>query len=460
MINFSFRFQNNKSDKYIGLGLLGLFAPMILSIILIEAFNLNYSKFYIVIIIAGILGVGCLIYGILKFIAHAKSTDTIILKSDRIESAFHGTIYFSEIESISGFGPLGSPPPSMKIRLHSGKKTVWYLNPTKTKFNDEEDAEIFKAFTVALGDRLTIYERKEASKKTLTARKYNEPVETPYPAASDQNTQELSQQVKEVVNKHNRAVWTIPIGLVFALLFFFRTCGEDYFKDKRQRELQEIFTNNDEYYDQLLDDSKEVIAKYVPQLGPVYVFSNDADVQVKLLPNIPENTNLKNISTLYKSNQIQHLKDFIKNPDSTEFLTVLLSPNDDLQFMSKSNLNYLDTAQSWLYLRFSDHALDQTEALNPDSISFKPFYFNTGIPITSELSIEESLKNSVPGIRMMLAQVKHRKSMKMYLTGAEKDGVSEALFHKVKQELQLLLNDVGVDTARFQTQVFDQTRND
>ena len=458
MINFSFRFQNNKSDKYIVLGLLGLFAPMILSIILIEAFNLNYSKFSIVIIIAGILGVGCLILGILKFIAHAKSTDSIVLKSDRIESAFHGTIYFSEIESISGFGPLGAPPPSMKIRLHSGKKTVWYLNPTKTKYNDEEDAEIFKAFTVALGDRLAIFERKEASQKTLTEKKYNEPVETPYPTDSDQDTQELSQQVKEVVNKHNRGVWTIPFGLLFALLLFFRTCGGDYFKDKRQRELQEIFTNNDQYYDQLLDESKEVIAKYVRQLGPVYVFSNDAEVQVKLLPNISENTTLTNIPSLYKSNQIQPLKNFIKNPDSTEFLTVLLLPNDDLQIMSKSNFNYSDSAQSWLYLRFADHALDQTEALNTDSISFKPFYFNTGIPINKEQSIEESLKKSVPGLRMMLAQVKHRKTMKMYLTAAEKDGVSKDLFHQVKQELQLLLHEVGVDTARFQTQVFDPTK--
>src|SRR5699024_524576 len=141
--------------------------------------------------------------------------------------------------------------------------------PTKSSFNAEEDAEIFKAFTVALGDRLAAYERivNATSERSLADKEPEAMVETV--SETDTDTGKLSEQVREVTKKYNRAIWTVPVGLVFAVLAFTRTCGEDYFKNKRDKEVQQIFINSDIRFDQLVEESKEILDHYVPSLGEI-----------------------------------------------------------------------------------------------------------------------------------------------------------------------------------------------
>lgn len=472
MRTFAFNFQNNKSGKYVGYGVLGLFTPLILTLLLIETFQWD-SSFMVLFVISLLLGFGSLIYGIWKFHTFAKSSDRITLKNDGFDSEFHGYISFSDIESISGFGLMGAPPPSMKIRLRSGKKIGWYLSPTKSKFNAEEDAEEFKAFTVALGDRLAAYERNHSSNTSYTVDSTSEksptdkdPVVTrdtlPTPV-SYEDTGRLSEQVREVIKKHSRAVWAVPAGLVFAVLAFTRTCGEDYFTNKREQEVQQIFINSDLRFDQLVEESKHVLDTYVPSLGAVYLYSNDKDVDVKLMPDIPENTRLNATPVLARADQSKYLKELIKNPDSTDFLTLLIHPDQNLKPMTKSHLNGLDSTNTWLYIRFTD----PQRQVNPnpyqktdvDSTTFVPLDISTGIAIYEDQSIRESLENSMVGLRMMLAQIKHSPTFKTYLTGAEKDQVSEELFQEVKNELQALLQDAGADTNTFRSKVFNQAKN-
>lgn len=474
MGTFEFRFQNNKASKYLGYGLLGFFAPMFLFFFLVEILRWE-SGFGFLLVISTLVGIGSLAYGIWKFHTHSKSLDRIILEDNGVDSQFHGYILFSEIESISGFGPLGAPPPSMRIRLHSGKKIVWYLSPTKTSFNSEKDAEVFKEFTAALEKKLATYERKQATetstenhlqladdKRSVDKEAEIIPVELPA-AESDIDAAKLSQQVKEVTKKYNRAVWTIPVGLAFSILIFARTCGEDYFKNKRDKEVQQIFTNSDKRYNELIEESKEVLENYVPSLGAVYLYSNDTDVEVKLMPDIPENTVLNAIPTLARADQSKYLKELINNPDSIVFMTLLIHPDQKLRSMYKSDLNRLDSTQTWLYLRF----YDPHERINPnpyqktetDSTTFTSLDISTGIAIYENQPIQKSLENAMFGLRMMLAQIKHSNTFKIYLTGAEKDQVSEELFHDVKNGLQTLLQDVGVDTSSFRTEVFNQIKN-
>lgn len=462
MRTFEFKFQNNKSSKYIGYGLLGLFATMTLSLSLTEVFQWK-SSLPALFIASLLLGIGSLAYGIWKFSKLAKSADRIVLKDEGFDSEFHGYILFSDIESISGFGLLGAAPPSMKIRLRSGKKIVWYLTPTTSSFNTEEDAEIFKAFTVALGDRLAAYERivNATSERSLADKEPEAKVETV--SETDTDTGKLSEQVREVTKKHNRAIWTVPVGLVFAVLAFTRTCGEDYFKNKRDKEVQQIFINSDIRFDQLVEESKEILDHYVPSLGAIYLYSNDKDIDVKLMPDLPENTLLNATPTLARAAQSKHLRKLIKHPDSTDFLTLLIHPDQNIQPMTKSRLNRLDSTNTWLYLRF----FDAHKQINPnphqkadvDSTTFVPMDIRTGIAIYEDQSIRQSLDNAMIGLRMMLAQAKHSKTFNIYLTGAEKDQVSEELFHQVKNELQALLQDVGVDTSTFRSNVFNRPQN-
>ena len=265
------------------------------------------------------------------------------MKDDGFDSEFHGSILFSEIESISGFGVLGAPPPSMKIRLSSEKKIVWYLSSVKSRFNTEKDAEIFKEFTVALGDRLAYYEKvmDSTSKNSFLENKSEVGVETLSKTTSSTETGKLSEQVKKVTKNHNRAIWTVPVVLVFAVLAFTRTCGEDYFENKRDKEVQQIFTNSDIRHDQLMKESKKTLENYIPSLGAVYLYTNDQDVEIKLLPDIPENNTLNATPVLARAAQSKHLRNLIKHPDSTDFLTIILHPDQKIKPMAKSRLNSL-----------------------------------------------------------------------------------------------------------------------
>src|SRR5699024_614005 len=236
----------------------------------------------------------------------------------------------------------------------------------------------------------------------------------------------LSDQVKNVHKRHNRAVWTIPFGLVLALISFTRGCGADYFKNKRQQEFQQIFAGSHQRYNQLLEKSRQVMDDYVPNLGPVYVFSNDPEIEIALVPDIMEDETYGNLpATLAYSSQGQYLRDFINNPENAEYLTVFIHPDNELQFTGKSRFNMLDSTETWLYLRFYDinHLVNPDPYLIADSTMFSPLDIRTGVAIYEGQSIKESLENSILGLPMMLAQAKHSESFKIYLTGAEKDQV-------------------------------------
>lgn len=462
-MTFEFNFQNNKANKYIGYGVLGLSAPLIFILIFIDV--IQSELFTTLLIITALLGVGSFIYFLWKFQKHSRSKDRIELKDDGFDSEFHGSILFSEIESISGFGVLGAPPPSMKIRLSSEKKIVWYLSSVKSRFNTEKDAEIFKEFTVALGDRLAYYEKvmDSTSKNSFLENKSEVGVETLSKTTSSTETGKLSEQVKKVTKNHNRAIWTVPVVLVFAVLAFTRTCGEDYFENKRDKEVQQIFTNSDIRHDQLMKESKKTLENYIPSLGAVYLYTNDQDVEIKLLPDIPENNTLNATPVLARAAQSKHLRNLIKHPDSTDFLTIILHPDQKIKPMAKSRLNSLDSTNTWLYLRFTDFNRQINskpyQKSKVDSSTFVPLDIRTGIAIYEDQSIRQSLENSMIGLPMLLAQAKHSATFNIYLTGAEKDQVSDQLFENVKKELQAMLHEVEVDTTSFRRKIFNQSKN-
>lgn len=457
---YEFHFQNNTSDKYTLYGILGGLLCISLGIGALAIFNAtDYAG--TVMIIAFLLAVLFGVWGFRKFNKAAKSADRITFKPEGFDSQYHGFIHYSDISSISGFGPLGAPPPSMRIRLKSGKKIVWYLSPQKTPFNTIEDANTFKAFTIELEAQLAKYEQRTEQKEFIPS--IERRIESPKPVTETYPpTERLSEQAGRVIKKHNRAVWAIPTGLLFGILAFTRTCGDDYFEGKRDREMRQIFDNAAVYHAQLIDETKDVLKQYTPSLGPVYLYSNDSTISLHLLPDMGASPPILGIDLLDKVNSNDLLRRIIHHPDSVEFTLFLSYPDQYLEPVRRSQLNYNDSTDTWLHLGF----YDPDQKINPapwqqsevDSSRFEPFRLHTGIAIYPQQSIRESLEQSMINLPMLLAQVRHRDTYKFYLTGATKDGITNELFDDVVHELDKMFKEVEVDTKEFKKSIFNQSQ--
>src|SRR5690606_28480076 len=93
-----------------------------------------------------------MVYGLWKFHKTSRGNDTITIDNDEFTSNDYGRVLFTDIHSIPPYGALQAPPPSMRIKLHNGKKLVWVFNANNPKAKD--DVLTFNAFREELLERL------------------------------------------------------------------------------------------------------------------------------------------------------------------------------------------------------------------------------------------------------------------------------------------------------------------
>lgn len=444
MTSYSFRFQNNRSSKYAVFGFLT--SCLLVACIL-------YLDFVNVAVLLAAVFIP-LIAGFTLLIKRGKAADTITVDDTGFTSTYHGRVDFEDIAVISGFGLLGAPPPSIKMKLKSGKKLIWYLSPQKSIYNSSEDAQLFMEFTDALSMRITEFEA--GQKQAPPAQPGAAHVANTIPVAENySDAPGLTEQLKEVSTRNKKKQWlAIPVGLAFSVLIFIRTCGTEYIQEKKDREITEIFTGVTERYQDNVVRSRQVLESYVKTLGPIYFYSNDHSATVHLLPHIPEAPLSHAIPVLGQASTNKHLEHFIEHPDSAEFKTVIQTENGDLRVMEKSILNYGDSTNRMLYLRF----YDPHKKVNPhpyqrqsevDSSTFVAFDMTTAVLITNNRPAAENLEQATLNLRMMLAQAQHSPTFKIYLSGAEKDSISAEIFDAHALELKKQLHNVGVDTSQF-----------
>lgn len=443
---FSFKFQSSLGAKYLVFGIAGFILLPMLSVFVFDDGRLIIGCVIIAVILFGL--------GIFYFIKNSKGSDSITFEPDGFHSEFHGRVGFNEIDTIKGYGILGAPPPSMKMILKSGKKLIWYFSPTKSIYNTEEDVSTFFAFTDALEQKMQNWQKKDQGEiqSQIVLPKSAKPLpETP--------TEHPIAQLRKVKKGFNRKPLIIPVAAIFGLLIFVRTCGEDFFEKKRNRDVQKIFQNSEKSYQNNLKKLPHILDEYTPKLGAIYLFSNDLEIDVKLLPEITENRALSQVPVLSRADLDRQMRHLIKYPDSAVFKTALIHSDSEIQFMRTSMMNYGDTSKVMLYLRF----FDPERKINPlrmgkeiDSSQYRVFDFYTGVNPYPVDSLRFHLQNSIPGLRMMLAQLNHSTSMKMYLTGAEKDEIPKSLFLQTVAELKQLMTEAKVDTSVFNVKTFNK----
>lgn len=433
MASYSFCFQVVNSVKYF---IYGAILGICLMVALLLLNLLNVALLILAVFVPFIFG-GWLFY------QKGKGSDHIILDQAGFTSSFFGRVEFEEIERIPHPAWLGAPAPSLKIVLKSGRKLMWGLSDVGSVFNTSNDALIFRSFIDDL------YLHLEGNAKSAEHGKVHPEVH------SKLNLDESpSAQLNKVKIKYGKQAVFWPIGLFFSIIICIKTCGIDFIQKNKDKEITAAFRNSERRYQENIQASKLVLDSFAKTLGPVYLYSNDQNINVLLLPIIKEEDALDQVPVLKHALTSVELKKFIQHPDSAQFVTVLVDKGQEMTVMKKSMMNYGDSTDTFLFLRF----YDPSQKVNPDSYSkrkqidssrFVPFDLTTGVMIKKGQSISESLENSIVYLKMMLAQAKLSPQFRIYLSGAKYNNVSRELFNEVVAELRKKLVAAEVDTHAF-----------
>src|SRR5690606_29092466 len=237
MEEYHFKYQNNKGGLYFLMAFLG--APFL--IIFPGIFLLDYISWIFWITIPVGIGVGVCFFR--KFVKTSRGNDIITVDSEGFTSKDYGRVLFRDIHSIPPYGILQAPPPSMRIRLHNGKRIAWLFNPKHPKADD--DILTFTAFRDVLLEHLkqqTQSVRPEISIETAQtveaiASSTVRPESIKVPAVQTEVIEQLERHKKRDVNYKYIA---IPIGLAFAILAFVRTCGTDMIREQKNKEFEGV----------------------------------------------------------------------------------------------------------------------------------------------------------------------------------------------------------------------------
>jgi len=434
---YSFQFQVVNSVKYFIYGALLGFSLMVVLLL----FNvLNFVLIILAVFVPFITG-GWLFY------KKGKASDHIVLDKVGFSSSFFGRVEYEEIDRIPHPAWLGAPAPSLKIVLKSGRKLMWGLSDVGSVFSTTADAVTFRTF---IDDLYFHLERK--------ARQTDDEQVCRIVDNGSDSKESPSQQLGKIKIKYGKQAIIWPVGLLFAILIYIKTCGTNFIRDNKDDKIREMFQNSDRQYKVNIIESKAVLDSFAKTLGPVYLYSNDPNIELMLFPIIKEEHNLDAVPTLKRAFTNIELKKFIKHPDSANFVTVLVDSKKQMTVMRKSMMNYGDSSDTFLFLRF----YDPSQKINPDpysrrkpvdSATFVPFDVTTAVSIKKGQSLSEGLENSVISLKMMLAQAKLRPQFRIYLSGATYNNVSKELFYEVVAELRKKLVAAEVDTLEFKVTV-------
>ena len=239
MREYHFKYQNNNGGLYV---LLAIFVIPFLTIFS-SFFLLDYVEWIFWITIP--LGLAVIVYYVRKFIKKSRSKDTITVDSEGFTSIDYGRVDFSDIHSIPPFGLLQAAPPSMRIRLHNGKKLVWQFDSNNPK--SKPDILIFTAFREVLLEHLK-QQTHAAPQEAAEALVHG--VEDDTKAGSSTWAEPkiapvVQSEVIEQLEMHkkrdiNYKYITIPVGLVFGILMFARTCGTDLLREHKNKEFEGV----------------------------------------------------------------------------------------------------------------------------------------------------------------------------------------------------------------------------
>ena len=460
MNEYHFKYQNNKGGKYFLLAIFGGFPIIPPSI-----FLLDYISWIFWITIP--LTIFLMVYGLWKFHKTSRGSDIITVDSEGFTSKDYGRVLFSDIHSIPPFGALQAPPPSMRIRLHNGKKLVWQLDANNPKGKD--DALTFTAFREVLLEHLkqqTQSAPPEISVETAQGVEVEAITESPVrpepikvPAVQMEVIEQLERHKKRDVNYK---YITIPIGLAFAILAFVRTCGTDMIREQKNKEFEgvrnAILREETDYQDNV-QEAIRVAKTYVRKFGPIDLFTNDPESRIAYIPDINKDPYIPEIEVfgLRRVEDNKKLEAYIEHPDSVDYLLMVSKPSLGFSTIMQENVfSKADSTAAVVYFAvYNPYESLPRSFRNKSDTTFRPIQYTSSIqiPKTGKLTGKLLENMDFASVRAILQQYK---KTYFYMAVKEQDGITPERFEELKKLVIANFDEHEIPTDQFQSKRFNE----
>ncbi|MFT4203460.1 MAG: hypothetical protein QM610_06050 [Chitinophagaceae bacterium] len=441
---YSFKYGNNKGGFYFLTGLFVCPFVGIFSTVFLSKYVSWIGWLGIPLMLAG------MVYSFVLFSRKNSSTDTITMDDEGFTSKDYGRVLYAEIESIPPFNFMQAPPPSMRIRLKNGKKLMWALNGNAPGAKAQADAAIFATFR----DQLLVQLKKlpTATANLAHTPTIQQPVEQPTVV------QQLERQ-----KKRDYKYVAIPVSLAFAILAFARTCGTDFIKQKRAKDMDRIregFVMLAKDYQDSIELSRKSIKKYTKNLGSAYLCSNDPEASAQLLPDIPTDplASMSRVKVLRLDREIDSktLKSLIKTPENFSYQIVVNNAAAKAIVPLRKSI-FAEDDSTLANVFFAVYNPDETlnSRKNSRDTTFRPINYSTSIQLPKQKTITKTvLKNmDFASIRSVMKQYR---GTTFYMAAMEKDNIDAIQFAQIKALVMQDFQSYGIDTVGFRTQTWNE----
>jgi len=459
MNEYHFKYQNNKGGKYFLLAIFGGFLTIPPSV-----FLLDYISWIFWISVP--LTIFLIVYGLWKFHKASRGSDIITVDSEGFTSKDYGRVLFSDIHSIPPFGALQAPPPSMRIRLHNGKKLVWQLDANNPKGKD--DALIFTAFREVLLEHLKQQTQSAPEISVGTTQEVDVEAIADNPARSAPiKVPSVKAEVVEQLERHkkrdiNYKYITIPIGAAFAVLMFVRTCGTDMIREQKNKEFEgvrnAILREETDYQDNV-QEAIRVAKTYVRKFGPIDLFTNDPESRIAYIPDINKDPYIPEIEVfgLRRVEDNKKLEAYIAHPDSVDYLLMVSKPSLGFSTIMQENVfSKADSTAAVVYFAvYNPYESLPTTFRNPSDTTFRPIQYTSSIqlPKTGKLTGKLLENMDFASIRAILQQYK---KTYFYMAVKERDGITPERFEELKKLVTANFEEHEITTDQFQSKRFNE----
>lgn len=395
-------------------------------------------------------------------------SDTIEVDHKGFTSSYYGRVLYADIDCIAPYNAFGPLPPSMRIKLKSGKTIVWLFQGRDL---DQKNVTPFVAFKDAMLDALSGYSAERQvnpgapshdrwDKKPISPGSTAEQAQSPAEESVDmEHRNQLKEALKRSRNRKLRYT-AIPLSFGIALLGFVRTCGNDYIKKRNAKQaimLRSAMANIELSYQEKLNQAKITAEIFTKKFGPVYAFSNDSNFKLQYLPEISDGYQpeaLKHVYGIGKTKDIENLDKYLAHPDSAKY-ALLMYHTPTKEILRCNDYGQKDSLLPVYLIAYNPKKIMAANPFDPYDSTKVALTYCTSINIPKNQQITRKvLKNwQYESARTKLIQ--HPGTF-FYLIAATKDSIPRQAFDSVRKMIVADLEKHDIDTVGFKNYAFNE----
>ncbi|HVI44631.1 MAG TPA: hypothetical protein VM802_07170 [Chitinophaga sp.] len=357
--------------------------------------------------------------------------ENVTLYADRLSSDLYGEIYYEDIVRISS--PWYADTYSIKLQRKGKRSVTWSMVTSGRALikNSDEEIKLFTTFTNEL----------------LKKSKYQ-----PENKAAGTSTHSVIQTAgqQEKTFPFRKPSFVVPVGILLTLVILIRTCGGNWFRRNDMSRLKEAGV---QLFNYNMEAVQKAVAERLKTEGSAFLYTNDHAATIKLFPDI-DTDNPLNIDPFRYTEANRSMEEFLAHKDSIPLHIFIISGDSSISRMQPGIAGYPDSTEKQFFLRAYDtsqHIRPAGRPLNDtaDLQKYPVFDVRWGVNVKDTSNLAIAIDRSIPGMHIMLSQIRLRRHFYCYMTGKASNGFGKERFTLAIYALNQLLCKCKVDTTTF-----------